>query len=57
MAAKFKWMKSKKDGWYIQVNRSVAYPFSSTKQDSKKFAEFDSCGRKTIGRVGPRSEV
>lgn len=36
---------------YWEVSRSVAYPVSSTKQDSKKYTEFNSCGRMTIGKV------
>jgi hypothetical protein len=35
------------DGRY----RSKYQPHQGTKERAKKYAEFDSCGRKTLGRV------
>jgi hypothetical protein len=50
MASK-QWMRNTRTNAYFQVSRSTQYPQSSDKQDSKKFAEFNSCGRMTLGKV------
>lgn len=45
------YMRNRVTGVYFQVSRSRMYPEQSTKQLSKKYAEFNSCGRMTVGRV------
>lgn len=48
------YMRNRATKVYFQVSRSQVYPEQSTKQLSKKYAEFNSCGRMTIGRVSTK---